>query len=202
MEAVKESGHALRQASVELKSDREIVMAAVKENGTALEFASVELWADRDILIAAVAQSSDALQHSSSLALRTGRLKAYLEALMRTTFNVPKQTFIATVLFAAKAGPPPDEEEGDVFYEVSSSSSDGRSASSRRPRRCDRSQCPMSLLQPSTFCPASLGTIIKQLIWDFAGVRSGRGVNGPRWLELKAAAEHLGVAVAVSGCVV
>ena len=55
----------------------------------------------------------------------------------------------------------------------------------------------MSLLQPSTALPGPLSTVVKRLIWDFAGVRSGLGVNGPRWLQLKAAAENLGIAVAV-----
>ena len=39
VEAVKKNGLALRDASVKLKGDREIVMAAIKQNGLALEFA-------------------------------------------------------------------------------------------------------------------------------------------------------------------
>ena len=120
---------------------------------------------------------------------------------MSTTFNVSKHTFIATILFAAKATPLPDEENGgEDKASSSSSSSSGRSGGgslSRRRRLCDNSECPMSLLQPSTVLPGPLSTVVKRLIWDFAGVRSGLGVNGPRWLQLKAAAENLGIAVAV-----
>ena len=43
------------------------------------------------------------------------------------------------------------------------------------------------------FLPGPLSTVVKRLIWDFAGVRSGLGANGPRWLQLKAAAENLGL---------
>ena len=118
---------------------------------------------------------------------------------MSTTFNVSKHTFIATILFAAKATPLPDEENGgEDKASSSSSSSSGRSGGgslSRRRRLCDNSECPMSLLQPSPVLPGPLGTVVKRLIWDFAGVRSGLGANGPRWLQLKAAAENLGVAV-------
>ena len=121
---------------------------------------------------------------------------------MSTTFNVLKHTFIATILFAAKAAPPPDDE-GEASDQGSSSSSNSSSIGSgwgalSPPRRlCDNRDCPMSLLQPSTVLPGPLSTVVKRLIWDFAGVRSGLGVNGPRWLQLKAAAENLGVAVAV-----
>ena len=122
---------------------------------------------------------------------------------MSTTFNVLKHTFIATILFAAKATPPPDDEGGARDQASGGSSSGSSSIGSgggalSPPRRlCDNRDCPMSLLQPSTVLPGPLSTVVKRLIWDFAGVRSGLGVNGPRWLQLKAAAENLGVTVAV-----
>jgi hypothetical protein len=170
-------------------------MEAIKQNGRALKFASAELKGDREIVIAAVAQDSIALNYTSSPSLKTGGLRSYLEGVMSTTFNVSKHTFIATILFAAKATPLPDEENGGEDKASSSSSSSGGSAGgslSRRRRLCDNSECPMSLLQPSTVLPGPLSTVVKRLIWDFAGVRSGLGANGPRWLKLKAAAENLG----------
>ena len=176
-----------------------MVLAAVQQYGYALEIAAWELKADKEIVIAAVAQNSFALNYTSSPSLKTGGLKSYLEGVMSTTFNVSKHTFIATILFAAKATPLPDEENGGEDKASSSSSSGGSAGGSlsRRRRLCDNSECPMSLLQPSTVLPGPLSTVVKRLIWDFAGVRSGLGVNGPRWLQLKAAAENLGIAVAV-----
>ena len=155
-------------------------------------------------MIVAVAQNVVALNHTSSPSLKSGGLKSYLQGVMSTTFNVLKHTFIATILFAAKAAPPPDDEGGARDQASSSSSSSnsssvgsGRGALSSLRRLCDNRECPMSLLQPSTVLPGPLSTVVKRLIWDFAGVRSGLGGNGPRWLQLKAAAENLGVAVAV-----
>ena len=102
-------------------------MEAVEQDGYALQFASAELKGDREIVIAAVAQDSIALNFTSSPSLKNGGLKSYLEGVMSTTFNVSKHTFIATILFAAKATPPPDEENGG---EDKASSSSSRSSSS------------------------------------------------------------------------
>ena len=130
LEAVKQNGYALTYASAALKDDREIVLEAVKEDGYALTYASAEL--------------------------RNGGLREYLNHLKSNVFNVPKQTFIATILFGAKAAP-----------SIPASSHDSRS------HLCDNSECVLSLLRPSVRVPSSMSLQIKKLIWDYAGVRSG-----------------------------
>ena len=80
--------------------------------------------------------------------------------MMNNRFNVPPETFISTILFGAKASP--------------AAPIDGTSSlASSRPRLGDEQWCFLSLLQPSTVLPGPLSTQIKQLIWEFAGVRSG-----------------------------
>ena len=64
--AVKQNGHALRNAPAELKGEREIVLAAVKQNGNALQYASAELKGDREIVLAALEQNGGALQYASA----------------------------------------------------------------------------------------------------------------------------------------
>ena len=54
------------QSSVELRADREVVLAAVCQDGTALQFASAELQADREVVLAAVQQFGRALQWTSA----------------------------------------------------------------------------------------------------------------------------------------
>ena len=133
LEAVRQYGCALKHASAALKDDREIVLEAVKQNGYALRYASA--------------------------GLRNGGLREYLNHLKSNVFNVPKQTFIATILFGAKAAP-----------SIPGSSNDSR------PRLCDNSRCVLSLLRPSVRVPGSMSLQIKKLIWEYAGVRSG-----PKW---------------------
>ena len=133
LEAVKQNGRALYYASAALKDDHEIVLEAVKQNGRALRFASAEL--------------------------RNGGLREYLNHLKSNVFNVPKQTFIATILFGAKAAP-----------SIPGSPRDSRSC------LCDNSKCVLSLLRPSVRVPGSMSLQIKKLIWEYAGVR-----NGPKW---------------------
>ena len=99
-----------------------------------------------------------ALQHASA-GLRNGGLREYLNHLKSNVFNVPKQTFIATILFGAKAAP---LTTGSSNYS--------------RPRLRDNSRCVLSLLRPSVRVPGSMSLQIKKLIWEYAGVRSG-----PKW---------------------
>ena len=129
-------------------------------------------------MIEAVSRYGYALYHASD-ELLNGGLKKHLEILQDNVYNVLKQTFIATVLFGAKAN----------NSSSSSSSSEGdeesRSASTR-PCLCDNSDCVLSLLRPSMLLPASLSTQIKRLIWNFAGVRSGQ-----QWNVIEAAAINM-----------
>ena len=133
LEAVKQCGYALSYASAALKDDREIVLEAIKQDGRALKYASA--------------------------GLRNGGLREYLNHLKSNVFNVPKQTFIATILFGAKAAP-----------SIPGSPHDSRS------HLCDNSKCVLSLLRPSVRVPGSMSLQIKKLIWEYAGVRSG-----PKW---------------------
>jgi hypothetical protein len=171
MEAVKTYGRALDFASAKLRGDREIVMAAVKTYGRALKSASAELRGDREIVMAAVARWSAALMYAAP-ALRNGGLKAHLEDMTRNRFTVPKETFIATILFGAKA-----------TLVLSDAGAESSSSSSR---------CVLSLLQPSISLPGPFSTQIKRLIWECAGVRSG-----PKWRVIEAATLGLGLGVGV-----
>ena len=65
--AVRQAGGlAIAYASPGLQADREIVLEAVRQNGDALQYASTELWADREVLLEAVRQNGDALQYAST----------------------------------------------------------------------------------------------------------------------------------------
>merc|ERR1711988_1381628 len=86
-------------------------------------------------------------------------LREYLHHLKSNVFNVPKQTFIATILFGAKAAP----------------SISGSPRNIQSPL-CNNSRCVLSLLRPSIHVPGSMSLQIKKLIWEYAGVRSG-----PKW---------------------
>ena len=132
--------HALEYASGALKDNREIVLEAIKQGGYLLMYASA--------------------------GLRNGGLREYLNHLKSNVFNVPKQTFIATILFGAKAAP-----------SIPGSPRDSRSC------LCDNSKCVLSLLRPSVRVPGSMSLQIKKLIWEYAGVRSG-----PKWDVIDGAA--------------
>jgi hypothetical protein len=146
MVAVKQNGWALQYASLVLKGDKEIVMEAVKQNWEALQYASARLKDDKEIVMKAVKQTGRALYFAWP-GLRNGGLREYLNDLRRNVFNVPRQTFIATILFGAKTG----SENG----------------------LCDNSACVLSMLRPSVCLPANFSLQVKRLIWEYAGVRSG-----------------------------
>ena len=65
MAAVSSHSAALEFASVDLKKDKEIVLAAVSNHGAALEFASVDLKKDKEIVLAAVSNHGAALEFAS-----------------------------------------------------------------------------------------------------------------------------------------
>lgn len=62
---VRQNGYALKHASEDLRSDREIVLAAVKKNGDALQYASDEMRKNGEIVLAAVEQNGYAFNHAS-----------------------------------------------------------------------------------------------------------------------------------------
>ena len=72
LEAVKDNGYILSNASEELQADKDVVMAAVKNNGSALQYASDELQADKEVVLMAVKQNAYALE-SASKELRADR---------------------------------------------------------------------------------------------------------------------------------
>ena len=63
--AVSEDGQALRDASVEMRNDKEVVLAAVNQDGWALQYASFALRNDREVVLAAVNQNGRALYYAS-----------------------------------------------------------------------------------------------------------------------------------------
>ena len=138
--------------------EREEFLKTVKRNPFVLGYAPAELKGDREIVMAAVKQNGRALEYASD-ALRNGGLRKYLNHLKSNVFNVPKQTFIATILFGAKAAP-----------------SIPGSSNNSRPRLCNNSRGVLSLLRPSVRVPGSMSLQIKKLIWEYAGARSG-----PKW---------------------
>ena len=146
-EAVNQYGDALFHASGELQGNRDIVMVAVKKFGRALRYASVELQGDREIVMVAVNQYGPKVLNIASVELQRS-LRPHLEELRENVYNVELNTFLATILFGAKQEP----EEGD------------------------NSACELSLLRPSVCLPFHSSLQVKQLIWEYAGVRSG-----PRW---------------------
>ena len=148
----------LYYASAALKDDREIMLEAVKQSGNALQYASAALKDDREFMLEAVKQYGFVLCYASA-GLRNGGLREYVNHLKSNVFNVPKQTFIATILFGAKAAP-----------SIPGLPRDSRSC------LCDNSKCLLSLLRPSVRVPGSMSLQIKKLIWKYAGVRSG-----PKW---------------------
>lgn len=58
-------GYMLRDASVDLRADREVVLAAVTRNGDALQSAADRLRADREVVVAAVVQKGVALRYAA-----------------------------------------------------------------------------------------------------------------------------------------
>ena len=110
----------------------------------------------------AVAQDPKALQYASD-ELTNGGFEDHVNDMMNNRFNVSPETFISTILFGAKASPAAPIDGTTVCSSLASS----------RPRLGDEQWCFLSLLQPSTMLPGPLSTQIKQLIWGFAGVRSG-----------------------------
>ena len=138
LEAVKQNWEALKFASAVLKNDGEIVLEAVKQDGYALRYASAALKDDHQIVLEAVKQNWKALKFAST-ELGNGGLREYVNHLKSNVFNVPKQTFIATILFGAKAAP-----------SIPGSPRDSRSC------LCDNSKCVLSLLRPSVRVPGSM----------------------------------------------
>jgi len=65
LEAVRQNGRALQNASPELRGDRELVLEAVRQNGLALQNASENLQGDRELVLEAVTQDGLALQYAS-----------------------------------------------------------------------------------------------------------------------------------------
>ena len=173
METVKQNGCVLQHASVELQGDREIVVAAVKQDWLALEHASAALKSDADVVMYAMSRDANALRFSSS-AIRCGGLKEHLRGLLSGGFNVPKHTFLATVLFGAKGQQQQQQQPG------------GGGGGGRSAPCCDNSGCVLSLLRPSPLLPGPLSTLVKRLIWSYAGVMSG-----PRWRAATAAAKYV-----------
>ena len=119
-------------------------------------------------MLEAVKQDGRALEYASA-GLRNGGLREYFNHLKSNVFNVPKQTFIATILFGSKAA-----------------LSIPASPRVSRPRLCDNSKCVLSLLRPSVRVPGSMSLQIKKLIWEYAGVRSG-----PKWDVIDSADTNL-----------
>ncbi len=72
LKAIQKSSFALEHASDKLKADKEVVLAAVQKNGYALEYALDELKADKEFVLAAVQTDGWAL-HCASKNLRSDK---------------------------------------------------------------------------------------------------------------------------------
>jgi len=73
MEKVKHRPDLLRDAPLDIRASRDVVMAAVKRDGKALEYASPELQADPDVVFAAQEQNGFAFSYAAP-ELRSSRL--------------------------------------------------------------------------------------------------------------------------------
>lgn len=62
--AVSQNGHALRYASVDLRSDKEVVLRAVSQRGIAIRYAAPSLAADHEVKAAAMHQRKEASANS------------------------------------------------------------------------------------------------------------------------------------------
>ena len=60
----KQYGNNLKFASIDLKNDKEIVLAAVIQNGNALQFASIYCRSNKEIVLQAVKQDKHALKYA------------------------------------------------------------------------------------------------------------------------------------------
>ena len=146
-------------------------MEAVRNYGLALRDASNVLKNDYDVVMHAVASNEDAFEYASP-AIRYG-LDEYLTDQILNVYNVPREDFISTILFATTSLP------------TRNSAARGGDPECDAKRACDNnsSDCALSLLLPSSSLPASLALQVRRLIWRYSGVRSGS-----RWKLIEAAA--------------
>eukprot|EP01050_Picozoa_sp_SAG11_P026223 SAG11_NODE_6202_length_1365_cov_4.463665_1_plen_208_part_10 len=63
--AVGQKGRALEYAAEELRGDGEVVLAAVVQNGSALEYAAAKMRGNREVVLAAVGQDGRALEYAA-----------------------------------------------------------------------------------------------------------------------------------------
>ena len=82
LEAVREDGYTLEQASEELRADREVVLAAVKESGLSLQYASKELRADKEVVMAVFDIDESMSNNGEALEYASEELKADKEVVM------------------------------------------------------------------------------------------------------------------------
>ena len=197
MEAVKQDGHALYCASAELQGDREIVMEAVACDMEAFRWASSELrkgglkaYLDdlvekrftipKYTFIATVLFGAKSPPRSSFCVAAVGGIVEVASrqawhlcdvvAMNSTHTTIRRRSDVKTIDVPhreTRTAPPPPPQPPPQQH----GSNDG----------C----CFLSLLRPSERLPSSLSTVIKRLIWDFAGVR-----GGPRWKVIKAVADR------------
>ena len=189
LEAVKHNVDVLVHTAPELMCDRDFMLAAVKQNGEALRYAGRslrELASDLEIVLEAMAHPPDALPFASpgllrwaSPELQNGGFAAHLEGLLEHSFNVPRETFIATILRASTSTSTSSTGDGGGANNGGSSNNSSSTGGG--------GGCPLALLRPSAALPRSLSTVIKQLIGDYAGLRIG-----PKWRVIERAAANFG----------
>ena len=145
-------------------------------------YASAELKDAFGVILHAVAETAEALQDASP-AQRAGGFENHLRHLCVKAYNVEKPTFIATVLFGARAPSPRgsndevEERRQEQQQNVFGAAADAAAASSLSP---------LSILRPSARLPRSMSLNVKRLIWEYAGVRSGA-----KWTAIEAAVTSL-----------
>ena len=66
LHAVRLDGNALRDADIEFRKDREVVLASALQAGAALELAAGTLRADRDLVMQVVTEDGRALEHAAA----------------------------------------------------------------------------------------------------------------------------------------
>ena len=92
MEAVRQDGYALRFVSETLQSDKEVVLEAVRQDGRALEFASETLRSDKEVVMEAVRKAGSALEFASETLQLTRRWSWKQSVRMIWRWNLPSET--------------------------------------------------------------------------------------------------------------
>ena len=99
MTAVTHNGRALKYASDELRSDREVVMSAVSCDAWALEFASDELRNDRKVVLVALKNDKKVIEWASNELQNDKWIRGYVSDVPNHNFKMLVKMYMKFVRF-------------------------------------------------------------------------------------------------------